>query len=237
MNATTCFEPALEDYIDIVDTAVATVSRRLPAHVDRDDLASVGKIALLAAMHQVDGPPDEIRSYCFVRVRGAILDELRRLDPLSRRSRDLINKVNRAQAELSSRLTRTPLRAEIAAAAGVTVHEVARAQALVAEAEETPPPAPWETLADTAMASPADQVAAEDLRDALRSALSRLPDMQAHVLFRYYFDGATLEQIADESGVSKERIRQIRAAAEAKLRGDYAVHAVWQARVSLAHVS
>ncbi|MDX2188084.1 MAG: sigma-70 family RNA polymerase sigma factor [Opitutaceae bacterium] len=237
MSTVAYLDPQLSDYIDIVDTAVATVSRRLPAHVDRDDLASVGKIALLSALGQIDGPPDEIRSYCFVRVRGAILDELRRLDPLSRRSRDLINKVSRAQSALNSRLGRLPTRAEIAAAAGVTVHEVARAQALVAEAEDAPATPPWDSLPDTAMASPADQVAADDLRQALRGALTRLSDIQSRVLFRYYFDGATLEAISHELGVSKERVRQIRAVAEGKLREDFAVHAVWQARVSLEHVA
>ncbi len=217
----------LAEYIDIVDTALATVSRRLPSHVARDDLASVGKIALIAALDQRKGSADETRAYCFVRVRGAMLDELRRLDPLSRRHRDLVNAVGSTQLQLTQRLGRSPTKAELAEAAGISLVEVNRGlRALEAETEFADPE--WQALPDDVTPSPAERMEAEDLRDNLKRAFLRLSSVQALVLQRYYFDEKTLEQIADEIGVSKERVRQIRNAAEGRLRADYAILAVWQ---------
>ena len=82
MNSAAPQTAGLADYLDIVEIALATISRRLPATVGRDDLASAGKLALVVAVGRREGSFDDVRAYCFVRVRGAMLDELRRLDPL-----------------------------------------------------------------------------------------------------------------------------------------------------------
>jgi RNA polymerase sigma factor for flagellar operon FliA len=87
MNSAAPQTAGLADYLDIVDIALATISRRLPASVGREDLASAGKLALVVAVGRCEGTADEVRAYSFVRVRGAMLDELRRLDPLTRRER------------------------------------------------------------------------------------------------------------------------------------------------------
>lgn len=231
MSAVTHSSPALADCLDIVDTAVAALGRRLPANVSRDDLASVGKLALISALQQCDGPIDEVRAYCFVRVRGAMLDELRRLDPVSRRRRDQIKKVVRAQALLSGRLGRAATRAEIAVATKLSLAEIAAVQtALAQEAEFIE--FQWDSIPDTEAPSPAETIETEDLRFNLRGALGRLGSNQASVLYRYYFEEATLDEIAAELGVSKERVRQIREAGEKKLRGDFLVLALWQSLIS-----
>lgn len=227
MNTLSAESICVTDCLDIVDTAVATLSRRLPLSVSREDLASVGKLALIAALEQVDGTIEEVRAYCFVRVRGAMLDELRRLDPLSRGHRDQVNAVVRAQAELSGRFGRAATVAEIALATKLSPSAVVAAQATLA-AESEFSDSSLETYPDTATPSPAENVETEDLRHGMRAALSRLSSTQARVLFRYYFEDATLEDIALDLGVSKERVRQIREAAEKKLRGDFVVLAIWQ---------
>ena len=127
MTCVSTLPPALADFLDIVETALATITRRLPASVARDDLASVGKLALIAALDQRQGEPDDVRAYCYVRVRGAMLDELRRLDPLSRRQRDRIGIIARARTELATRLGRVPTAQEIASAVQLTTTEVSSA--------------------------------------------------------------------------------------------------------------
>jgi len=221
----------LVDCLDIVDTAVAALGRRLPASISREDLASVGKLALIAALKQCDGPIDEVRAYCFVRVRGAMLDELRRLDPVSRRLRDQMKIVVRAQAQLSGRLGRAVSRSEIAVVTKLSLSEVAAAQAALAQEAEFID-FEWDSVPDRAAPSPAETTETEDLRLSLRGALERLNGNQACVLYRYYFDQATLEEIAAELGVSKERVRQIREAGEKKLRADFLVLALWQSLIS-----
>ncbi|MGC4071484.1 MAG: sigma-70 family RNA polymerase sigma factor [Nibricoccus sp.] len=228
MSTTLTSSLSLAECLDIVDTAAATITRRLPAHVSQDDLISVGKLALISALSHCEGSADEVRAYSFVRVRGAMLDELRRLDPLSRAQREKTNRVLRVQAELSGRFGRAATRAEIAAATQLSVCAVVEILNTIARDSEFPD-FDLGALADDDTPSPAEVVETDDLRASLRDALQRLLNAnQALVLQRYYFDDATLEVIASELGVSKERVRQIREAGEKKLRADFAVLAIWQ---------
>ena len=218
----------LTDLLDIVETALATVSRRLPAHVGRDDLASVGKLALITLVAQATGPSNEVRAYCFVRVRGAMLDELRRLDTLPRNRRDEANAVVCAQAVLTAKLGRAPTRDELASEAGLsaaTVHSAMAALAAEAELQNVE----WSTLPDTESPSPVDCVEQSDLHTTLQAALERLPANQALALRRYYLEDATLDEVAAELGVSRERARQVREAGEKRLRADLVVLSLWQA--------
>ncbi|MFT3868806.1 MAG: sigma-70 family RNA polymerase sigma factor [Nibricoccus sp.] len=231
MNTESATSIGISDLLDIVDTALATISRRLPVHVGREDLATVGKLALISALGQCSGSVSEVRAYCFVRVRGAILDELRRLDPLSRRRREQLTAVVRAQAELSARLGRAATRAEIAVATKLSLSEVTAVQQMLAQESEFSE-TEVELLPDTEASSPAETIEAEDLRLNLRGALQRLNSAQAAVLYRYYFDEVTLDVIAAEMGLSKERVRQIRDAGEKKLRADFIVLSIWQSLIN-----
>ena len=121
---------SLADTLSVVDAVLGTLDRRLPAHVSRDDLASAGKLALIEALLHFDGPADQAPAYCCVRVRGAVLDELRRLDPLSRHTRAQVTLVRRASAVLERELGRVPVASEIAAATGLSPDAVAQLERL-----------------------------------------------------------------------------------------------------------
>lgn len=225
--------------IDIVDTALATLSRRLPVHVARDDLASVGKIALVSAVGQRDAvqrktalTDTDFRAWCYVRVRGAMLDELRRLDPLTRRLRDRANVIARARIELAEELGVEPTAAEIAGATGLTFAEINEVQTALAEAAAATGDFELGIVPDSAVPTPAESVEIADLHASLRDALARLPDNQALALRRYYLEDATLDDIAEELGVSRERARQVREAGEKKLRADLVVLSLWQTLIS-----
>lgn len=230
MTCTTLPLPALEPgaLLDLVDRALASLSPRLPQSVDRDDLASAGKLALYHAVDRFTGPPDQARAYCFVRVRGAMLDELRRLDPLARRRRERARAVGRADLELTGRLGRAPSPSEIAAALELSTAEVTAALADLA-AEEAGADSPWDEFPDHDAPSPLESAELGDLFAGLREALERLPPNQALAVRRYYLEDAPLDVIAGELGVSRERARQLREAGEKKLRADYHVLALWDA--------
>lgn len=218
---------AVVDLLDIVDTALATVSRRVPLHVARDDLASAGKLALVTAFGQVSGSEDEIRAYCFVRVRGAMLDELRKLDTASRRQRRAARLVAQAQARLATQHGREASLDEIAEATQLDVRAIVEAQAtLVADGSNEE--IAWDQLADDDTPSPAATVELSDLRSAIFAALDRLPLNQALALRLYYLEDATLDRIAAQLGVSRERARQVREAGEKRLRADFVVLSLWQ---------
>ncbi len=209
------------DVLDVVDAALAGLDRRLPLHVSRDDLASAGRAALVASFNQAAGPLHEIRAYCFARVRGAMFDELRRLDPLSRRTRAKVTEVRRAAAELEQALGRAPDDNELATFTGLAPRALRQAQHLgiAADSHETDGEA-LAGLADHEAVSPADLAESLDLHENVRAALGRLPERHAFVVRRYHLEEATLEEIAGELGVSIERVRQLRAAGEKMLRED-----------------
>ena len=199
MNSAAPQTAGLAEYLDIVDIALATISRRLPATVGREDLASAGKLALVVAVGRREGSFDDVRAYCFVRVRGAMLDELRRLDPLTRRERAAALETGIATA--TTRIT-----------ASQSIGEI-----------------DWANIADEEASTPAESVEVSDLHDCLRAALDRLPSNQALALRRYYLEDANLDDIARELGVSRERARQVREAGEKKLRADLLVLSLWNA--------
>lgn len=225
---------SLADTLSVVEAALGAVERRLPAYVSRDDLASAGKLALVEALLRFEGPPEQVRAYCYVRVRGAVLDELRRLDPLSRHTRAQITLMRRSATALERQLGRPPLAGEIAAATGFSpealtqLEELANAAAPCSVDETDGDGEPMHVLVDRDAACPAQSAESGDTTALVQAALGRLAPHHARVLRRYYLDDSTLEDIADELGVSKERVRQIREVAEKKLREDFLVLALWQ---------
>jgi RNA polymerase sigma factor for flagellar operon FliA len=117
----------LVDTLSVVESVLQHVGRRLPVHVSREDLASAGKVALVEALLRFTGPPAEARAFCYARVRGAMLDELRRLDPLSRRTRARVRLVARATTELTGELGREPADFEVSAVTGLSVGAIREA--------------------------------------------------------------------------------------------------------------
>jgi RNA polymerase sigma factor for flagellar operon FliA len=221
----------LADLLDIVETALATVSRRLPAHVGRDDLASAGKLALVTTLAQVAGPTDEVRAYCFVRVRGAMLDELRRVDTLSRNRRAQVKAVAQAQTAVASRLSREATIDELAVETQLSVATISSVLATLS-AESERPEFEMNSLPDTESPSPVQTVELADLQSNLRAALDRLPTNQALALRLYYLEDASLDDIGAQLGVSRERARQVRESGEKRLRTDLIILSLWQALIN-----
>jgi RNA polymerase sigma factor for flagellar operon FliA len=217
----------------VVDAALAPLSRRLPAAVSRDDLASAGRLALVETLTDFAGPEDEARAYAFTRVRGAMLDELRRLDPLSRRTRARVSTVRRAASELAQEFGRAATVGEVAEATGLSAGDIRRTEQLALAAEayiaQTDDGADiYARCPDEDGVSPVAFAESGELATLVQAALARLAPNQAYVVRRYHLEDATLEDIAAELGVSKERVRQIRVAGEQKLRSDYHVLALWR---------
>ena|ERR1051326_1316716 len=229
---------SLAETLNVVDAVIGALDHRIPAHVSRDDLASAGKLALIEAFRHFNGPPEQVRAFCYVRVRGAVFDELRRLDPLSRHARTQVTLLRRADAALERELGRTPSAAELAAVTNFSVDAIAQLERLATAAQtcsanETDADGELlHALVDPDATCPANSFESRDTHESIRAALDRLPPNHAHVLRRYYLEDATLDTIAPELGVSKERVRQIRESAEKKLRGDFLVLALWNSVLS-----
>src|SRR5680860_748232 len=120
----------VESHLALVGYSVNEVLARVPSHVCRSDLMSAGAMALVRAARSFDdtkGVP--FARYASLRIRGALVDELRSMDWVSRGVRRRARAASEATDTLTSQLGRTPTKDEIAQAMGVSVHEVHTAQA------------------------------------------------------------------------------------------------------------
>ena len=114
----------IERYLPLVRNVVDRIKLNVPAHVDADDLYSVGVTGLIAAVRKYD--PEQgstFASYAAMRIRGAILDELRRMDWCPRRARARSRKLKAAINDVEQKLGRAANDDEVCAALGLEMKE------------------------------------------------------------------------------------------------------------------
>ncbi|HWI59935.1 MAG TPA: sigma-70 family RNA polymerase sigma factor, partial [Bacillota bacterium] len=114
----------IERYLPLVRSALGRLAMNLPEHVDHDDLNSAGMIGLLQALRNFDpacGSPFE--AYARQRVRGAMLDELRRMDWVPRTVHEKARRIQEAIAQLEQKLGRIPTDGEVARALNLSATE------------------------------------------------------------------------------------------------------------------
>jgi RNA polymerase sigma factor for flagellar operon FliA len=211
-------------HLPLVGYAVSEIANKVPRHVARADLESAGMEGLAQAARSYDTARGiAFDRYASARIRGALLDELRRRDWASRSVRSRARKVNSAADELTVKLGRTPSYDEVARAARVetkvvrSVHEdVYRAAVLNVEALTGTPEGTSMMPADHE--TPDVVLVERERRAYLIDAVTSLPDRLRHVVVGYFFDERPMQELADELGVTESRISQMRAEALVLLR-------------------
>lgn len=207
--------------LPLVGYHVSELLGRVPSYVSRDDLASAGSLALVQAAQAYDastGVP--FARYAALRIRGALLDELRSMDWVSRGARQRARRVSTTSDELTSRLGRTPSREELAATLGTTVAEVdaARGDAdrriLSIEAFDS-------AIADTVSepgVGPEESLLVTEKLQHLRAAVTALPERLQYVVEQLFFHDRAVVDLAEELGVTQSRISQLRTEALALMK-------------------
>ena len=213
---------------------------RLPYHAAKQmrvpreemmELVSAGNVALLGAARDFDADlGHRFSTYAFWGIRSAVMRELnflRRTVRLPRNLHEQLSKLRKAEATMIQKLGRMPEEEEIAAALGWTPEKIAElrsyqqhGQSLDAPLGEESDATFGDTLKDEEATTPATHAEAADFKDALREVLAQLTPRELEVTrLRHGLDGEelTLDAIGQLQGVSRERIRQIEAAALRKL--------------------
>jgi len=215
--------------LGLVYHTVRQVAASLPADVDFDELVSAGTLGLLSAIDHFDPELGHAFStFAIPRVRGAILDELRRRDEVPRSVRRKHRELTRTREELSRTLGRPPKDRETAAHLGIDLETLrhwetdtvaARAVSLdtPASGDEEDAPANVQPSEDPTIE---DQLTREQEVALVREALRNLTYQERTVIALYYYEEMKLHEIADTLGLTESRISQIRSKALGKLRAE-----------------
>jgi RNA polymerase sigma factor for flagellar operon FliA len=214
----------VEQYLPLVKTVVGRLAMTLPSHVNMDDLYSAGLVGLLNAVRRFNPKSGcSFEGYARVRIRGAIFDELRRLDWVPRSVHAKARKLEKAMQELTQRSGEVPTDMEMAKAMKMTlndyedlVQEVRPATYVCLDSASSPDGdggSAYDFIADDSQADPDRQTAARELAGVIEERLQQLPEMQRKVLALYYFEDLRLREIAEAFGVTESRICQIHAQA------------------------
>lgn len=201
------------EHLPLVGYHVNAMLGRVPASVSRAELASAGALALVQAARAYDpetGVPFE--RYAALRIRGALVDELRGMDWLSRGARRRARQLATVSDELTSHLGRIPTRAELATALGVGEDEVeaargdAEVKLLSIDGFDT-------TVADLVVDSgpgPEQNALANEQLRYLAAGVESLPERLRYVVEQLFFADRPVVELADELGVTQSRISQLR---------------------------
>jgi len=192
----------------LVERIASRFARRVPAHIELDDLVGAGSLGLAEAYERRGSMPgDEFETFAACRVRGAILDELRRLDHLSRRMRHTVRRLDEASHDAAQKGADAPVDAEVAAKVGIKAER--HRKIMLRQSMEIAQGADAHAVADTTSPSPESLVEAKDLVEKARAGIAKLPARMQFVLEQRYTCGASQREVADMLGVTESRVSQL----------------------------
>jgi RNA polymerase sigma factor FliA len=223
-QADTDLENALvEKYLSLVSSIAARLAMTLPEHVDQDDLYSSGLVGLLQALRNYDPTCGaSFETYARTRVRGAMLDELRKMDWVPRTVHEKARKLQAAMNQLEQKLGRVPTEAQMAKVLNLSLSEYGKLLTEIRPAaficldtvcSEDDSGDLYEVVANSADESPLEKISQRELKHVILERLKALPEMQRKVLALYYGEELHLREIAEVVGLTESRICQIHAQA------------------------
>jgi len=221
----------IECYLPLVGSILNRLAGTLPEEVDREDLYSAGLVGLLGALRKFNpatGVPFD--TYAQQRIRGAMLDELRRMDWVPRVVREKARHFQKITGQLEQNLGRTPTKTELAIALQLTeaeydelVEEIRPVQVIRLDSA-SPHDLEGETLLGELIPlpeqiDPSEQASTSELQQVVLDRLKQMPKIQQRVLTLYFLEGLYLHEIAKTLGLTEGRICQIQTQAVQSLRG------------------
>jgi RNA polymerase sigma factor for flagellar operon FliA len=209
-------------HLGLVKRVAIHLRARVPAFMELDELVQVGMMGLLEASRSFDaGKGVEFENYAHSRVRGAMLDEVRRLSFLPRSAVAFNKSHNETVHVLASELGRAPTQAEIAEFMGKDIEEFHKDRGRASQFETYSMEVVTEevmSIADTQDQQPEAIVEHAQLMDAVTSAIEDLPEREQLVMQLYYVEELNLKEIGEVLEVSESRVSQILSTVVKKLR-------------------
>ena len=214
-------------YLPLIKYVVGRMAVTPPQGLDYEDLLSFGVFGLLDAVDKFDPSKGFVfQTYAIPRIRGAILDELRKCDWYSRSAREKVQKLNRTMEKILR--DKGEIRDEwIMNEMGISEEEYYEIQDLagrgyITSLDDTTPLEEGEVSIEATLADEREGIAErmdeEAERQELADALAELPDRERTMLSLYYYEGLYLKEIGQVMGVTESRVSQIHGKALSMLR-------------------
>ncbi len=216
-------------YLPLVKYISDRIFARLPRRVDIRDLRSAGIFGLIRAMEKFDMRRGiKFETYCSVRVRGSILDELRAQDWVPRPVRHRTQKLKEARAALETRLGRSATDQELAAHLGVEMKELRSLGresmattfvSLSGDDADGGGSSRLDLLAEGSDSDPVEQIQRSDIAELISR---NLDEKERQVLILYYYENLTMREIGRFLNLSESRVCQIHARIMGRLKEELA---------------
>jgi RNA polymerase sigma factor for flagellar operon FliA len=219
-------------YSPLVKYVAGRTAAGLPPHVEEADLISYGLVGLISAIERFD-PSREIKfeTYAIMRIKGAIIDELRSMDWVPRSVRARARELERANAKLENELQRAPTDQELAAELNISVEELNESLLAISHSSMVALDELWstsdssgdqvslmDTIEDPTAPDPARALDVGDLKDRIAESIAKLPEREKLVIALYYYENLTLREIGEVLGVTESRVSQLHTKAVLRLR-------------------
>lgn len=217
------------EYAPLVKYIANRIAMRLPPHIDVDDLINSGVLGLIDAIEKFD-PSKEVKfkTYAEIRIKGAILDELRAMDWVPRSIRKVINKFMGAYHELEQQLGRPAKDEEMAELLGLEMEEFYK----LLKQSAGVPLISLDVLVDyddkkrnilSCLGDPKSVngfgiMGLSEVKDAIAQAIDDLPEKEKQVISLYYYDELTMKEIGKVLNLTESRVSQIHTKAVLRLR-------------------
>lgn len=225
----------IRQYQPLVRKLAHHMMAKLPANVQVDDLIQVGLIGLSEALTRFEATQGvQFETFATQRIRGAMLDELRENDWVSRGTRKSQKEIEESLRRLEHRLGRSPLESEIAADLGMSLSDYqsllgkVRGTQLVYLEDMNHGSDDEDSFLDRHMgdtdADPLNMLRNQRLREALVAAINNLPEREQYIMSMYYEQDMNLKEIAAVLDVTESRICQLHSQSIARLRAKMRTH-------------
>ena len=225
----------IKQYQPLVRRLAHHMMAKLPANVQVDDLIQVGLIGLSEALTRYEAAQGvQFETFATQRIRGAMLDELRGNDWMSRGSRKSQKEIEQSLRKLEHQLGRTPLESEIASDLGLSLVDYqsllgkVRGTQLVYLEDMARGDEDQDSFLDRHVgdseADPMNMLRDQRLRQALVAAIKNLPEREQFIMSMYYEQDMNLKEIAAVLDVTESRICQLHSQSIARLRAKMRTH-------------
>lgn len=222
-------EQIIKKYIPLVKYIASRVIIGKTKYIEYEDLVGYGMIGLMDALNKFDEKKGmKFSTYASIRVKGAMIDELRKISPISKGAMDKLNRYNDVVEKFQMENFRDPNITEIASELNISIEEVSKIENYInyisvmslenlifSEDDDIPLIG---TVEDEKSPSPEKSLEEKELLEYLAKALDNLNDKDKTVLSLYYYEKLTLKEIGKILSVSESRVCQLHSRAIVHLR-------------------